>query len=719
MNLNDAKYWVMSRVYFCTLLIAFSACPIDIVASLRTGTMTAVLHQGGNQRPDPQSTPELLEVSRLPLAEKTAINEKDRRRTVTHLEAAVRQLLNQCHGWRSRSDFVISLPLRDFSSPKKYKILFKGVSTMSSMPFSPAQYQVMCRGDFYTFMHCAYHELNPDSPFSHNWHNELIASKLQACHDGKIRRLIINVPPRSLKSHQASICFPAYVLGHRPSAQIVCVSYGQDLANKLALDCRTLMGSELYRGLFPVQLSPRKQSVQEFLTTANGSRLATSVGGVLTGRGADIIIIDDPLKPDEAVSQTQRQAVNNWYDHTLYSRLNNKSTGCIIIIMQRLHEGDLVGHVMEQEPWELVRLPAIAEQDETHQIESIIGTRTVRRRAGEALHPDREPLEVLQNLRQTMGEYNFAGQYQQEPAPLGGGMIKAEWFRSYKLGEQPACFDCIVQSWDTANKSTELNDYSVCTTWGQKNRKIHLLDVLRRRMDYPDLKRAVRQHAELFHPTNILIEDKASGTQLIQELTRDGIYGVTRYEPTMDKTMRMHSVSSTIENGFVYLPTESDWRAAYMHELTTFPNGTYDDQVDSTSQALDWLKQGARVYGVLDYNRQEALAEKVGLPGGYEFTQCDEGEEILAKSTSTGHEIRRTDKGWVDPRSNASAAQPEACPNCGATVIVSFCNQKRCQQCTHQWPPGPGVPQVLTRRDALNETDLWAPRGTFGKSWKW
>src|SRR5208337_2148027 len=157
----------------------------------------------------------------------------------------------------------------------------------------------------------------------------------------------------------------------------------------------------------------------------------------------------------------------------------------------------------------------------------------------------------------------------------------------------------------------------------QKSKKIYLLDVLRRRMDYPDLKRAVRQHAELFHPTNILIEDKASGTQLIQELIRDGVYGVTRYEPTMDKIMRMHSVSSTIENGFVYLPTESGWRAAYMHELTTFPNGKHDDQVDSTSQVLDWLKQGARVYGVLDYNRQEEMAKKLKLPEGYEFTQCD------------------------------------------------------------------------------------------------
>jgi hypothetical protein len=143
--------------------------------------------------------------------------------------------------------------------------------------------------------------------------------------------------------------------------------------------------------------------------------------------------------------------------------------------MQRLHEDDLVGHVVEQEQWEHLRLPAIAEEDETHVIESPIGTRTVSRRAGEALHPEREPLSLLEHLRRTIGEYNFAGQYQQQPAPLGGGMVKVGWFKTYASGEQPAKFDQVFQSWDTANKSTELSDFSVCTTWGRKNKRLFLL----------------------------------------------------------------------------------------------------------------------------------------------------------------------------------------------------------------------------------------------------
>jgi hypothetical protein len=214
-------------------------------------------------------------------------------------------------------------------------------------------------------------------------------------------------------------------------------------------------------------------------------------GGVLTGRGADIIIIDDPLKPDEAVSETQRNAANEWYDQTLYSRLNDKRTGCIILIMQRLHEDDLVGHVLGQEEWEHVRLPAIAEEEETHVIRSFFGTRTVYRGVGEALHPEREPLAVLQHIRRTIGEYNFAAQYQQQPAPLGGALVKAEWFKFYTPGEQPSKFEIVFQSWDTANKCTELSDYSVCTTWGIKKNRLYLLDVYRQRLEFPELRRAI------------------------------------------------------------------------------------------------------------------------------------------------------------------------------------------------------------------------------------
>src|SRR6201987_3035736 len=190
--------------------------------------------------------------------------------------------------------------------------------------------------------------------------------------------------------------------------------------------------------------------------------------------------------------------------------------------MHRLHEDDLAGHVQAQEPWEVLRYPAIAEEDETHLIEGALETRCVIRRRGEALHPEREPLEMLAQIRKTIGEYNFAGQYQQAPSPLGGGMIKAAWFRSYAPNERPDKFDRIVQSWDTANKAFELSDFSVCTSWGIKGKDLYLLHVLRRRMEFPELKRAICEQCQSFEVDVVFIEDKASGTQLIQELIHEG-----------------------------------------------------------------------------------------------------------------------------------------------------------------------------------------------------
>jgi predicted phage terminase large subunit-like protein len=475
------------------------------------------------------------------------------------------------------------------------------------------------RLDFAAFAQRCFRELNPLTAFAMNWHVEVMAAKLTAVYQGKIRRLIVNVPPRYLKSLLGSVAFPAWCLGREPGKQILCVSYAQDLADKLARDCRRIMMCDWYQRAFPTRLSPQRQAVPEFETTAQGCRLATSVGGVLTGRGADIIIIDDPLKPEEALSQAQRRAANEWFDHTLYSRLNDKRKGAIVLIMHRLHEDDLVGHVLAQEEWEIVRFPAIAEEDETFVVETVWGKRHFTRRPGEALHPEREPPEMIEQIRRTIGEYNFAGQYQQAPSPFGGGLVKQAWFRQYTPGEFPQGFDRVVQSWDTANKASELSDFSVCTSWGIKGKELYLLDVLRKRLEYPELKRAVREQYERFRPSVVLIEDKASGTQLIQELTREGLYAVTRYKPQFDKVMRMHAQTAIIENGFVRVPEKAPWLAQYLSEMTVFPNGRHDDQVDSTAQMLDWFKTGSGPSsnaGIFELTRRRAEELRRGqMPG--------------------------------------------------------------------------------------------------------
>src|SRR5258708_2544751 len=271
------------------------------------------------------------------------------------------------------------------------------------MTISAAEYQVILRQDLMSFIERSFYELNPQTWLMLAPHLEVIATKLEACRRGKIRRLIINLPPRSLKSHGASIAFPAWLLGHNPAVHIICASYGQDLPDKFARDSRRIMTSSWYRALFPTRLAER-QAVHDFTTTRQGTRMATSVGGVLTGRGADLIIIDDPLKPDEALSESRRKAVNEWYDHTLVSRLNDKAQGCIIIIMQRLHQDDLVGHVLEQEAWEVLSFPAIAEADEPHLIESPLGRRFFERRVGDILHSERESATTLAQIRETIGE---------------------------------------------------------------------------------------------------------------------------------------------------------------------------------------------------------------------------------------------------------------------------------------------------------------------------
>jgi predicted phage terminase large subunit-like protein len=304
--------------------------------------------------------------------------------------------------------------------------------------------------------------------------------------------------------------------------------------------------------------------------------------------------------------------------------------------MQRLNEDDLVGHVLGQEPWEVVCFPAIAEAEEVHEIETIWGPRCFTRRQGEALHPARESLATLDHIRRTIGEYNFAGQYQQSPAPLGGGLVKEAWFKRYGEKERPESFERIVQSWDTANKATELSDFSVCTTWGVRGKNLYLLGLLRRRLEYPALKRAVREQQNLFNATEVLIEDKASGTQLIQELIADGCYGVARYQPMMDKIMRLHAQTAMIENGFVHIPECAPWLAEYLHEMTVFPNGKHDDQVDSTAQFLDWLKISMPCWGIYELARRQA--EKLKPPAPV-YVRLEAPPGIGAVQTLSGRRI--------------------------------------------------------------------------------
>ena len=278
---------------------------------------------------------------------------------------------------------------------------------MSSM--TPDEFDALTRVDFQVFVERVFAELNPADDYSDNFHISIICQKLEAMRRGELKRLIINVPPRSLKSIIASVAFPAFVMGHDPTRKVMAASYGQDLSDKHARDCRQVMLSDWYQRVFPrARLAADRRAVHEFETTMGGSRVSTSIGGAVTGLGAHIIIVDDPTKPEEALSDLEREKANQWYNHTLTQRLNDKANGSILVVMQRLHPNDFVGHIKEYEEWEEVSFPAIAQQDEVHHIVTPHGPYTHHRAAGEALHPDRESLAQLAHQRKVQGTVYFA-----------------------------------------------------------------------------------------------------------------------------------------------------------------------------------------------------------------------------------------------------------------------------------------------------------------------
>jgi predicted phage terminase large subunit-like protein len=414
-----------------------------------------------------------------------------------------------------------------------------------------------------------------------------MAYELSEVMRGITRRLIITVPPRSLKSICASVALPAFALGHDPSRRIICVSYSEGLARKHANDCRALMRSDLYRRIFPAaRISPAKDTETEVMTTARGSRLATSVGGTLTGRGGNLLIIDDPLKPQDAHSESARESLKQWYSNTLLSRLDHKTEGSIIIVMQRLHPEDLVGHLLEQGAWRHLNLPAIAEEET---IVRLGPNRSHRRRVGDLLHPERESQVALDELKASMGSMEFAAQYQQTPVPIGGNLIKWSWFKSYDTPPTPQSGDKIIVSWDTALSSSQLADYSACVVLLARGETIYIVDVLRARLEYPDLKRAVlEQHNRWRHVASnyaLLIEKKGSGLSLIQDLYREDTYAVA-VDPNGDKIMRMAAQTAPIEAGAVHVPTHAPWLDEFRKEVLSFPFSKHDDQIDALSQAL-------------------------------------------------------------------------------------------------------------------------------------
>jgi predicted phage terminase large subunit-like protein len=443
------------------------------------------------------------------------------------------------------------------------------------------------RNDFCSFLRKCFNTIAPDTPFVDNWHLQAIAWELSRIRDGEVSRLIVNQPPRSLKSISVSVAFVAWLLGHDPARRIIVVSYSAELAAELHRQFRMVVLSEWYQKLFP-RMRLARDTALEAVTTEGGSRYATSIEGSLTGRGANLIVIDDPHKAEEAQSEKSRNQVTNWYSGTLLSRLDDKRLGQIIVTMQRLHPDDLSGHLLETGNWHHLNLPAVAPEDRT----VITGPRTSKLwRCGEPLQSEREGIAILEGIKRELGSQKFSAQYLQQPVPDGGNAIKREWLGSYDVVPARLPGDRLVQSWDVAAAIGESNDYSVCTTWLKQGTKYYLVDVFRARLTYPDLRRKIAGLAREYRADTILIEKAGFGLTLLQDFRAElpsGMIEPIGIVPQGDKQDRLAAQSAKIEAGRIVVPKEAPWLADFLHELLAFPNGRHDDQVDSVSQFLCW-----------------------------------------------------------------------------------------------------------------------------------
>lgn len=429
----------------------------------------------------------------------------------------------------------------------------------------------------------------PGAKYAHNWHIDAIAEYLDACAAGEVRRLIINLPPRMLKSTLVSVAWPAWLLGQDARARMMVASYAQGLSTKHSTDCRHVMQSAWYKRVFPqTELSSDQNEKDKFVTTLRGQRLAVSVGAAAIGEGGNILIADDPLNPMQANQRATREVANAWFEQSFATRLDDKLRGAIVIVMQRLHAEDLSGYLLQKGGWEHLCLPAIAPE------KTMIQCRNFRyvRAAGEVLHAAREPLALLEETKREMGSHNFAAQYQQAPLAAQSRLLHRHWLARFDVRPNGR----VVQSWDTGIKAGAEHDASACATFVQSEGVHALIDMIEVRMEYPELKRFIQSHAARFAPEAILMEDKGSGQSLLQDLKRETQLPMIAQLPKGDKEARLLRVSPLLEAGKVLLPKEAPWLADFEAQLLAFPDAPHDDMVDAFSQYLNWIRAGQHAH---------------------------------------------------------------------------------------------------------------------------
>jgi predicted phage terminase large subunit-like protein len=417
-------------------------------------------------------------------------------------------------------------------------------------------------------------------------HHKKIAAALDRVVSGECKRLMIAMPPRHGKSQMGSYLFPAYLMGKKPDSKLIVGSHTAELAQRFGRMIRNLVADERYKELFPdFLLSADSKAAGRWDTSHGGEAFFIGKGGAMTGRGGNVVILDDILDEQDALSNTAMENTWEWYQSGPRQRL--QPNGAIIVINTRWKTDDLSGRLLKlqgaikSDKWEILEFPAILP-------------------SGGPLWPEYWKLEELEAVKHTIGLQKWNAQWQQTPTADEGAILKREWWQRWKP-EEPPLVEYIIQSYDTAYSKKETADYSVITTWGvfvpdqDSGPNIILLDVKKGRWDFPELKRIAREEYKTWNPDNVLIEAKATGITLQQELRRVGI-PVTMYSPGgrragQDKVSRANSIAPILESGMVWAP-ETEWADELIEECAAFPNGDHDDMVDSTTQALMRFRAG-------------------------------------------------------------------------------------------------------------------------------
>lgn len=462
---------------------------------------------------------------------------------------------------------------------------------------------------FREFVRQAWHVVEPSTPFVPGWHIDAIVLHLEAVTYGNIRNLLINVPPRHMKSLLVSVFWPAWEWIRWPERRFLCSSYADSLSVRDSLKCRRLIESPWYQARWGhiFSLTSDQNAKMRFDNNRSGYRLSTSVGGAVTGEGGDRIICDDPHNVADVLSDAIRTMATEWWDVAMSTRVNDPKTSAMVVVMQRCHQRDLSGHLLEKGNFEHLCLPA--EYEGPSRVTSI-GFSDPRTEIGELLWRDRYGPKEVTDLKTSLGSYAAAGQLQQRPSPVGGGIFKRHWFRYFQPRganlapvivrlpdgtlqsivaiEAPHQVDEQIQSWDCSFKDLDTSDYVVGQAWGRLGSRFLLGDQVRGRMDCPATIKAVIEMKRKWPYTGpILIEDKANGSAVIQMLSRE-IPGLLPVNPQGGKIGRAQAISPLVEAGNVYLPHPdcATWVNDFIEECVQFPNGAHDDQVDAMTQAL-------------------------------------------------------------------------------------------------------------------------------------